>query len=112
MPPAARNTTIAATVTLVFSDPDKVLLWSNPRPLYHHQRAHKVCHCITQYCAHMASTVHDAAFCSLEGVETTHLQCTGFTMCLPHVGCGGTMVPAAAQGLLDRAVVGCLLQYL
>jgi len=109
MPAAAGNTTTAAAGTLVFSDPDMVLLWRNPRPLYHHQGAHKMCDYITQYCAHMASTVHDAAFCALEVAGTTHLQCIGFTMWLPYVGFGGTVVPAATQGLLDRTVVGCLL---
>jgi len=56
----------------------------------------------------MAST-HDAAYCALEGVGTTHLQCIGLTMWLSHVGFGGTVVPAATQGLLDVTVVGCLL---
>jgi hypothetical protein len=64
---------------------------------------------VSLYCAHMASTVHDAASCALEGVRTTHLQCLGFTAWLPHVGFGDTVAPAATQGLLDRRVVGCLL---
>jgi len=56
----------------------------------------------------MANT-DDAAFCALEGVGTTHLQCIGFTMWLPYVGFGGTVVPAATQGLLHMTVVVCLL---